>query len=348
MGIFSSCLVIVKTLTGKEIDIDVENSDTIENLKLKIEKILEVHPDDQRIIFNAKVLEDNKTMDDCKIKDGCIIWLVLRLKGGGNIDEIKDEMDEFFEEDSKKGFFAKLFSKKKNGDNKEIGNNSLDSIDKNNKGEKKGFFANLFSKKKKEANKEKGNNSLDNINSNNKIEKKGFFANLFSKKKKDNNIINIEKEKEPNNEIIIDQKEKNEEDNYSQIDNNFSFEKGEFLKKYMKRDELNINLIYFDLNMTNKENYKYFSKFKVDVVGGFHAIDDLNVLKNYLEKIKEKNISFIVISSGSSGKDVIPLCKNYPFIKEVIIFCKNYNYNEHYINEYPEYVKKVLTNIKQV
>ena len=38
----------------------------------------------------------------------------------------------------------------------EAQNNSLDSIDKNNKGEKKGFFANLFSKKKKEDNKEKG------------------------------------------------------------------------------------------------------------------------------------------------------------------------------------------------
>ena len=305
--------IIVKTLGGKEFEVDVENSDTTENLKLKIEKIYEVPADQQRIIFNGKEVEDNKIMDDYKINDGSILWMVVRLKGGGHFDEIKDEMDEFFEEDSKKGFFAKLFSKKKKEDNKEIGNNSLDSIDKNNKGVKK-----------------------------------GFFANLFSKKKNDNNIINIEKEKEPNNEIIIDQKEKNEEDNYSQIDNNFSFEKGEFLKKYMKRDELNINLIYFDLNMTNKENYKYFSKFKVDVVGGFHAIDDLNVLKNYLEKIKEKNISFIVISSGSSGKDVIPLCKNYPFIKEVIIFCKNYNYNEHYINEYPEYVKKVLTNIKQV
>ena len=109
--------IYVKTLTGKTITLDVENSDTIENLKLKIEKILEVPPDDQRIIFNAKELQDNKTMDDCKIKEGCILHIVVRLKGGGNIDEIKDEMDEFFEEDSKKGFFANLFSKKKNDNN---------------------------------------------------------------------------------------------------------------------------------------------------------------------------------------------------------------------------------------
>ena len=113
----------------------------------------------------------------------------------------------------------------------------------------------------------------------------------------------------------------------------------------IKRNELYVNLIHFDLKMTNGENYGYYNNFKVNVVGGFYAIDDLNVLKNYFEKIKEKNIPFIVISSGTSGKDVISLCKNYSFIKEVIIFCSNYSYNEHYLKEYPGYVKKVFTSI---
>lgn len=100
--------------------------------------------------------------------------------------------------------------------------------------------------------------------------------------------------------------------------------------------------------MTNSENYDYYNKFKVDVIGGFYAIDDLDILKNYLEEIKDKYISFIVISSGTSGKDVIPICKKYSFVKEVIIFCANYSYNEHYIKEYPGYVKKVLTSINSV
>ena len=51
--------IIVKTLLGKELDVDVENSDTTENLKLKIEKILGKPPDKQRIIFCYKQLEDN-------------------------------------------------------------------------------------------------------------------------------------------------------------------------------------------------------------------------------------------------------------------------------------------------
>jgi len=113
----------------------------------------------------------------------------------------------------------------------------------------------------------------------------------------------------------------------------------------IQRNELSVNLIHFDLKMTNGENYGYYNNFKVNVVGGFYAIDDLNILKNYFEKIKEKNIPFIVISSGTSGKDVISLCKNYSFIKEVIIFCSNYSYNEHYLKEYPGYVKKVFTSI---
>jgi len=42
------------------------------------------------------------------------------------------------------------------------------------------------------------------------------------------------------------------------------------------------------------------------------------------------------------------MCKKYSYIKEVIIFCQNYQYNKHYIDEYPGYVKKVLTKIDQI
>ena len=89
----------------------------------------------------------------------------------------------------------------------------------------------------------------------------------------------------------------------NEIDLNVGFD-----MNLIERKELNVNLIHFDYNMTNSENYKYFNDFKVDVVGGFYAMDDINIFRNYLEKIKEKNIPFIVISSGSAGKDVIPIC----------------------------------------
>ena len=116
----------------------------------------------------------------------------------------------------------------------------------------------------------------------------------------------------------------------------------------LKRNELNVNLIHFDLNLRSSENFEYYNHFKVDVVGGFIAIDNLGLLKLYLKEIKKKNIPFIVISSGSSGKDVIPICRKYSFVKEVIIFCGNYKNNEHYLTDYPNYVKRVFTSIDDV
>ena len=116
----------------------------------------------------------------------------------------------------------------------------------------------------------------------------------------------------------------------------------------IKRDELYINLIHFDAAMTNSENYGYFNIFKVDVVGGFYAIDNLDILNDYLQQADYKNIPFILITSGSNGKDVIPICKKYSIVKEVIIFCRNYEYNKHYIDDYPGYVNKVLTSISSV
>ena len=273
---------------------------------------------------------------------------MLRPIGGGPVDNIKNEMSNFFIKDSKKKIGQNCFlNEKKNFENE---NESLNEINEN-KEENKGFSS-IISSKKTITNNDKKEN--DNSKKQNKEEKKGFFSRIFSKKTKANSDTKENSLINNNSKIIFD---KNINFNYEQTgenkdkiinDENINFDKDEFYKKYLKRDELNVNLIYFDLNMKNKENYRYFNKLKVDVVGGFHAIDNLDILENYLEKIKEKDIPFIIISSGTSGKDVISICKKYSFIKEVIIFCKNLNYNEHYISEYPEYVKKVLTNIKQV
>ena len=122
----------------------------------------------------------------------------------------------------------------------------------------------------------------------------------------------------------------------------------EYLQTKLKNNELNVNLIHFDLNIASPENYLYYNDFNINVVGDFIAIDNLDILQEYLDKIQYKHISYVVITTGSSGKDVIPMCKKYSYIKEVIIFCQNYQYNKHYIDEYPGYVKKVLTKIEHI
>ncbi|KAI3661075.1 hypothetical protein MP638_000412 [Amoeboaphelidium occidentale] len=75
-------LIKVKTLTGKEIEIDIDPTDKISRIKERVEEKEGIPPSQQRLIFSGKQMNDDKSAQDYNIEGGSVLHLVLALRGG--------------------------------------------------------------------------------------------------------------------------------------------------------------------------------------------------------------------------------------------------------------------------
>jgi len=74
-------MIFIKTIVGRSISLAVEASDTIEDVKNKIQDKMQIHPRLQRLVFGSVSLEDKHTLSDYNIEKGVTLYLIYMTKG---------------------------------------------------------------------------------------------------------------------------------------------------------------------------------------------------------------------------------------------------------------------------
>ena len=78
----NSMQIFIKDTRGKVHTLEIEKNAKVTYLKEKVYGMLGIPPEQQRLVFNGKQLEDSKTLQDYNITAESTVFLLLRLRGG--------------------------------------------------------------------------------------------------------------------------------------------------------------------------------------------------------------------------------------------------------------------------
>ena len=91
----------------------------------------------------------------------------------------------------------------------------------------------------------------------------------------------------------------------------------------VKNGDIYINLIHYDKNIKNKENFNYYRYFSIKIMGIYLPFDDFDILQLFLSTHKQipNPPPFILLTSGSEAEIILKAFHNFSFITHIIIFC---------------------------
>ena len=124
---------------------------------------------------------------------------------------------------------------------------------------------------------------------------------------------------------------------------------------HVKKGDIYVNLIHYDKNLKNEENFEYYRYFSVNLIGCYCPFDDFDMLKLFLTKLRQIPFSpsYILMTSGSEAEKILKEFNDIEFIDDVIIFYlkiesyhqlkKSYNKIKVVTNEFDKIVKFLKT-----
>lgn len=76
--------LVIATLVGSEVTLDVDPHEKVITVKERLEEKEGIPPEQQRLVYDGKHINDDASLADYKLQDGAKLNLVLSLRGGSS------------------------------------------------------------------------------------------------------------------------------------------------------------------------------------------------------------------------------------------------------------------------